>query len=90
MQRTKFHLLMAGVYNDRMLHHTHQLYNFVRFEEMLDWLIKNRITGKRFLEFVDVENEGSMLRVGSVILTRVHRDREPRKILAGRDFRTET
>lgn len=57
----------------------------VRCDEVLSWFIKNRLTGKRFLEFLR-EHQGLVLEVASEVLRRLDREAKRRPIIHGRDY----
>lgn len=56
-----------------------------RCDEVLDWLIKNRVTGKRLVEFYETYN-CSILSCASDILKRINAETVAGKIIAGKDY----
>lgn len=65
------------------------LYHLTRFrrcDEILGWLVQNRITGKRFLEWVVGEHNRSILNAGAQVIARLEREKKSRPILADQDY----
>lgn len=60
--------------------------NLTRCDEILSWLIKQRITGKEFQLFMKFYCEGSILNTAKEILRRIDANEECSPILVGRDF----
>ena len=56
----------------------HQLESFVRREEIYLWLIRNRITGKKLLQFF-YERNGSLLKVAQYVLSEIDRKKKERR-----------
>ena len=71
--------------NDRMLQAMHHVNNLVRADECLMWCIKNKLIGKRFLQFVD-SCGGSIFSAMSIMLTWVGRERSRKPIIHGKDY----
>lgn len=68
----------------------HQLDHFVHADKMFDWLIKNRITGKTLVDLIANEFQHSWLTFGKWVIMRVNKDNEMKKVIAGRDFKTNS
>lgn len=64
----------------------YHLDRFKRCDEILRWLIRNKITGERFIGWVRGEYEGSILRAGAAALQAIDRESGPRKIIGGKDY----
>lgn len=63
------------------------LHHLGRCDEALDWLIRNRLTGKHFLEWMKNVHGNSIVNVMSQILKQLERKTEdPRAIIVGRDY----
>ena len=58
-----------------------------RCDAALEWCIKNKITGVKFVEFYQ-ENGCSILRTAANILERINAETVKGKILAGKDYVT--
>lgn len=69
--------------NATLLYH---LNSFTRCEQILLWLIKNRVTGKNLFEFHKVQFQGSILNMAKEILRRIDHNQELKPILVGKDF----
>lgn len=67
----------------------HQVTQYVYHERMLDWLVKNKLTGKRFNEFYLYECKGSILSLGAFIIGRINSLEKGRPIYAHRDFKVD-
>lgn len=67
------------------LHHFDQ---FHRCDDMLTWLISNRLTGKEFLEWTKYHFSGSMLDTSRYILSKLEKlgRGERRRVILGRDM----
>jgi hypothetical protein len=52
--------------------HLVHINRFERCDEILRWLIKNEITGARFVEWVRFEHRGSVLQACNTILAGLH------------------
>lgn len=59
---------------------------FRRCDEMLAWLIANRITGKQLHLWMAFQHQRSMLKMAAYILQRLNRDPAPKPILVGVDY----
>ena len=66
--------------------HVHS--HYPRCDEIFAWLIRNNIVGLKLLEWITYEHEGSQLKAVAHILTKIERDKEIRRVLFGRDFRS--
>lgn len=65
------------------------MFNFDRFvhcEKMLEWLIKNKITGKTFFEMYLNDFKASWLNFGKWIVMKANNEKEYRPVMAGKDF----
>ena len=61
--------------------------NLTRCDEILSWLVRNRITGKEFLLFMKFYCGGSILNTAKEVLRRIDANEECGAILVGRDYR---
>lgn len=80
--------LMFRVMNDQQevapyLHHFDQ---FRRCDEMLCWLIRNRLVGKEFLTWAKFQFGVSMLDVSKDILKRLENNDQTKAIIYGKDI----
>lgn len=64
----------------------HYLDRFHRCDEMLLWLTKNNLTGRRFLDFTKEACKSSMLELARFLLQRCEKTKTPRPVLIERDF----
>lgn len=64
----------------------YHLDRFRRCDDMLRWLIRNQLTGAKFLEWVRHEHGGSILKAGAFVLQRLARDHSMPRIIGGRDY----
>ena len=62
----------------------HEVDHFVRSEQILDWLIKNNIVGKKFFDFY-ASFEFSKIRFGKFVLSRVEKSKKLH-LIAGKDL----
>ena len=83
--RRKF---MLNIVQDRseIVPFMHYLDRFHRCDDMLEWLVKNNLTGLRFLDFTKDRCKGSMLEVARYLLQRCEKTKEARPVLIMRDF----
>lgn len=65
----------------------HTMDNLYRCEEILSWLINNKLVGIRFIQYLRHDHENSLLKMCSHILKTVLGYNEPRPIVAGKDWR---
>lgn len=59
---------------------------FVHCERILQWLIKNKLTGARFFDVYLNEFKASWLTMGKWIIMKIQKDTEMKPIIGGRDF----
>lgn len=60
--------------------------HYPKHQRMLAWLISNKIVGKRFLDFINNDNEGSPLLAYAYILSRINHEKNRQQIIYGKDF----
>lgn len=53
----------------------------------LEWLVRNRLTGRQFVQFVQGDCAGSNLELHRRLLAKVEHEKSLRRIYAGKDFR---
>ncbi len=70
------------------LPYCHHLYNMRRSQEIFSYLIKNRIVGKKFLEFVKVDCEGSIIKMQSLLLSKIEKENTIRPLYLKRDLKS--
>lgn len=62
-----------------------------KLEAALSWLVRNKLTGKRFDQFLAHDCDGSRLELHKILLTKVEglrgSEAKSRLVLAGNDFR---
>lgn len=63
-----------------------ELDGFVHAERMFRWMIANKITGETFVEMVQNQFQHSWLSFGKWVVMRVNKDKEVKKVIAGKDF----
>lgn len=83
-RRTLMHQVMD--HQPAILPTLHFLDRFVRCDEMLQWLVDNKITGKEFLNFVHFKFPESQLSMAKFILKRIKKSRDDGKVFQGRDM----
>lgn len=57
-----------------------------RCDEVLDWCIQNKITGKNLYDFINKLTAGGVLSSYQYICMRIDREKAPRPIIAGKDY----
>lgn len=86
-RRALMFAVIADQQTPEMLHHMHFFDDLVRCDEVLDWCVKNKVTGRAFLYFVR-EYGGTPLPAAQEILRRIFREAKPRPLFAGTDIRS--
>lgn len=71
--------------DQRLLPIMYQAYRFVRCDEILTYLVGNKITGNKLLEYYITQNS-SPLNLMSDILRRVDKNKQKQKVLAHKDY----
>lgn len=87
----RFHAKMQRI-ADGQAHVGFYLWHFkslARCEDILDWCLKNRVTGKEFLLFSRFYCGGSILETAKEILRRIDKSETTAPIVLGRDYRIE-
>lgn len=69
------------------LHYLDVFFPRAKIEEALKYLVKNNLTGKRFVEWFMMDCDGSQLEMHRELLKRVEKDREARRLFAQNDLR---
>lgn len=64
----------------------HHLDGYLRCDEMLAWLVRNRLTGKEFLNWAKFHFGASILDMPRYILKRLEKTEGPRPIFLGKDL----
>jgi hypothetical protein len=64
----------------------HLMDGHVLCDEMLRWLVRNRLTGVRLLEWLRFEHRGSVFGAMKYLVMRVERERKVRPVIAGIDY----
>lgn len=82
--RYKIFTVADGV--DGNLYNVHRLLSFVHHERMLDWLIQNKITGKKFKQWFLYEHKMNIIDMGSFIIAKINKDKEVKPVYAKKDF----
>lgn len=62
----------------------HEIHQFVRADDILLWLIRNKIKGSRFFEFYS-QFEFSKIRFGKYVLTQIEHSKKL-NLIAGKDL----
>lgn len=65
-----------------MYHYTH----FVRCDEILQWLIQHRITGRLFADWFHFDQKGSFLGSAEWVLQKIEKRKKKREIMVSRDW----
>lgn len=68
------------------LHYIHLHMPNARVVEALRWLLANKLTGGRFVDFAEGECKGSNLELIRVLTMRIEKDKKERKLYAGKDI----
>jgi hypothetical protein len=69
------------------LSHVYHLDRLTRCDEILAFMLREKITGQKFAGKVKNEHGGSLLDFVKWVVQKLNRDLEKRPIIAGRDFR---
>lgn len=80
--------VMDGVTTDAMLHLMHQLCNFTRRDELLDWLLSNGMSGEKLLHWFRFEFQHKVFPLVKYVLTTIDRTKKE-KIIYGIDWKPE-
>ena len=72
--------------NMKVLPYLHQIYNMTRCDEAFAWLLKNKLRGQRFLDFVRMECDNSLLKLVAVLLKKIEKEKDLRPVFAGKDI----
>lgn len=80
-------MLKVADHDFRVPVYLHILDRFVRCELILEWLIRHRFTGPKFVEFIKTAHMNSALRLGAWVLQTVDKEKEAKPVILGRDFR---
>lgn len=85
------HLMLAIVDDDtRVLPYMYHFDFYTRCDEMLSWLFRNRLTGKRFYDWAQEYHSHSMIGPAKEILRRMDKEAEEKAVLFGRDYGGQT
>lgn len=82
--REKFLRLIDG--NPDLMVIAHELYKYRYCEKLVDFLIKNKITGKQLQLWLNEEFNNSILSMVKFIVMRVNKNKEVEGVFAGRDW----
>lgn len=75
--------------DQRLLHLMHAFTMFYRCDEMLQWLIVNKLTGLALYDWSHSESfAGSYFQTAKFVLTKVKREKELQAVIGGKDFIT--
>lgn len=77
---------MDGVQTSEMIFLMSQIHNFTRCDDILSWLIRNKITGYRLINWFKEDCHKSVLEMGSYILSVLKRDAKT-PVLYGVDWK---
>lgn len=70
----------------KLLPTLHQLDHYVRCDDMLRWLIQNRLTGKNLLSWMNLYFPKSILNMPEFILFKIKKDLEQKPVVYGKDY----
>lgn len=74
--------------DSRLLPAMHMCTQFYRCDDIIEWLISNRFTGKNLWDWIKSEHGGSYFGMAKFVLTKLKREQELQPVIAGRDFIT--
>lgn len=74
--------------DSRVLPALHMCTQFYRCDEMVEWLLKHKITGHNLWDWIKESHGGSYFSMAKFVLTRVKREAVLQPVIAGRDFIT--
>lgn len=84
-RRARIHRVLADMPVPEGTAYIFELQDFVRCDDILDWFIRNELTGRKFLYFV--REQGGPLNAGREVIRRLEGLAQVRPIFSGRDFR---
>lgn len=84
---TRALLLEVWDHEPQTLRHLYQMANLVWCDEALGWLVRNNLTGRKFVQWIQHDHEGSLLGAMSHIRMKLLRDLEMKPIFHGKDMR---
>lgn len=73
--------------NPGMLRVVHELTNYRYCDNILLWLIANKITGKELNEFLNIQFKGSILSMVQYVVKIINKDNEIKPIIYGKDYK---
>lgn len=81
--------LMLSVWDQEnaTLPYLHRMQNVVRLNEVLGYLVRQRITGKKFIDWLQQEHGGNLVDAICFVLKKVNRDVVSRGLIHGRDWK---
>lgn len=79
--------LADGKIDHPVLPHLHFITGFIHCDRILDWLLKNRLTGDDIVQKIKIEHRGSQLDFVKWVIACMNKEREKRPVIIGRDYR---
>lgn len=73
-RRMLMHMLMDG--DHRVVTHLFQIQMYVRCDEILRWLIDNRITGSTFIDWFEINHKSSPLKMVGFVINAIEKRRK--------------
>lgn len=64
----------------------HFLNQFERCDDMLNWALRNRLTGRDLAQFLTVQFGNSLLTFAKFVLMKLSHDLQMQPVIVGRDF----
>lgn len=64
----------------------YQLNKLQKIDPILFWLVRNKLTGKKFLQFFDFEMRHSVFSLINYVLKKVEKEKKERPLLLNKDY----
>lgn len=81
-RRNLFLMVIGDCQTSEMLRFAHLLETFRHIDPLLTWLVRNKITGQKFINWVNFEHCGCVFAAGRTVLEKLH---HPVKMIDGYD-----
>lgn len=86
-ERRRHMMLIIAESNQAVLPILHMIDDYVRCDDILDWIIRNRLTGEEVVSMIKFQFKMSPLTFIKWVLSKIDKERELRPILMGRDMK---
>lgn len=80
--------LIMGDYWQEIGPYVHHLYNMRRSKEIFAYLIRNKLTEKKFIEFVKVDCGNSIIKMQAILLSKIEKEKDIRPLFLKRDLKS--